>query len=128
MKSFTDLTAWTQGLELVKEVYKIANMLPRHEQFGLSSQLRRASSGILANIAEGFSKSGSADKAYKYTIARGECSETRALLHITVAVDYLSSNDTKNAEQLAETTGKLLSGLINKFQPNPSPNPIPRVR
>lgn len=128
MQSFTDLTAWSNGLELVKEVYLLADRLPKQEQFALASQLRRASSGILANIAEGFSRTGNGDKSYKYTIARGECSETKALLYIGVAVGYFSAIDIKHTEELVEIEGKLLSGLINKFTPSPSPNPSPRVR
>ncbi|MDD3896316.1 MAG: four helix bundle protein [Candidatus Peribacteraceae bacterium] len=66
MKSFADLKAWQEGMDLVAEVYRLTALLPRSEQFGLSSQLKRASTSIVANIAEGFGRYSYADKAHKY--------------------------------------------------------------
>ena len=84
MKSFTDLTAWTVGMELVKEIYALTEKFPSEERYGLTSQLRRAAVSVLSNIAEGFSRSSSADKAYKYMISRGECAETHALILVSI--------------------------------------------
>ncbi len=54
IKNFYDLTAWKQAHELVLDIYKITKNFPKEEQFGVTGQLRRASSSITANIAEGF--------------------------------------------------------------------------
>src|SRR3989344_3177879 len=101
MQSFTDLEAWNVGMKLTKEVYQLSKNFPGEERFGLTSQLRRASVGILANLAEGFSRAGSADKAYKYTIARGECSETRALLLLAINLEFLNNAKAQHAIDLA---------------------------
>lgn len=63
MNSFTDLDAWKVGMQLLKEVYALTKRLPKHEQYELASQLRRASTGILLNLAEGFGRSKSAAAA-----------------------------------------------------------------
>ena len=125
MKTFTDLEAWKVGMKLVKEVYALTKNLPSDERFGLISQMRRAAVSILANLAEGFGRSGSADKAHKYTISRGECSEVEALLLVSVELEYLRTEDVEKTLTLVHHEGRLLSGLIRAYVPRPSPDPSP---
>ncbi len=54
--SYSDLVVWQRSIELVEEIYKIAPKLPLNEQFGLTSQIRRAAISVPANIAEGFGR------------------------------------------------------------------------
>lgn len=112
MKCFTELTAWKEGIKLVKDVYELTRSFPKEEQFGLTSQLRRASTSILANLAEGFSRTSRADKQYRYTISRGECTETKAHLLIAFELKFGDPNKINNVIQQTEVVGKLLSGLI----------------
>lgn len=70
-KSFQDLIVWKKAHEFVLAVYAITHTFPREEQYGLSSQFRRAAISIPANIAEGFRKKGRADKARFFNIAQG---------------------------------------------------------
>lgn len=109
----------------MKEIYSLSQSFPKSEQFGITSQIRRSSTGILANIAEGFSRSGSADKAYKYTIARGENSETCAFLHIVIELEYITVDHATKAFELSSHVGRLLSGLIQTYSKLPNPNPSP---
>jgi four helix bundle protein len=62
-KTFEDLEVWQKAHAYVLSVYRLTEGFPKHELFGLTSQLRRASVSIPANIAEGFKKIGNADKA-----------------------------------------------------------------
>jgi len=52
-----NLDVWKKTLEYVSSIYKLTQSFPRDEQFGLTSQLRRASISIISNIAEGFARS-----------------------------------------------------------------------
>lgn len=113
--SFETLDVWQNGMQLVKIVYKISAELPSSEQFGLTSQLRRAAVSILANFAEGYSRNTNADKAHKYTIARGECSEVKALLLIVNELYIIDETDRNMALDLCDKQGKILSGLIRTF-------------
>lgn len=113
MKSFRDLEAWKVALELLTEVYALTKKMPSEEKFGLVSQSRRASVSILANIAEGFGRFTYADKANKFTIARGECNEVEAFMYATVALEFLNETEIKKALLLIEREQKLLSGLIS---------------
>jgi len=70
----------------------------------------------LTNIAEGYSRKDSADKAYKYTIARGECSEVYALLLTIIELGFVTKLQIEHAIQLSLKEGQMLSGLIRAFR------------
>ncbi len=57
-RSFEDLIVWQKAHQLVLGVYRFTESFPKHEMYGLRSQLRRAAVSIPANIAEGFKKRG----------------------------------------------------------------------
>jgi four helix bundle protein len=124
MESFLDLDATKSALDLVEEIYLLCKKLPKEEMYGLSSQIKRASSSVVANIAEGFGRYTYADKANRYTIARGECTEVVAHLHIAVRVGFFSIEEIQTGLYLADQTGKLLSGLIS-FCRKKGSSPIP---
>lgn len=54
---FEDLMCWQEARKYKIEILNLANSLPSHEIFGLTSQLRRSGSSITANIAEGVGRS-----------------------------------------------------------------------
>ncbi len=112
MKSFTDLQAWIVSMELAKMVYILSRSFPKDERFGLTSQVRSSCTSALANIAEGFGRYTYPDKANKYTIARGEITETEAFLLIAVELQFLKKQDCQQALDTANHAGRLLSGLI----------------
>lgn len=112
MDNFTDLKAWTVGLDLVKEVYVLTKKFPKEELFGLTSQVRRSSTSILANFAEGFGRFTFPDKAAKYIIARGECSETEAHIRVAIALHFINASEAIKTMDLILLERKLLSGLI----------------
>lgn len=70
-KSFQDLVVWQKAHTFVLRVYQVTTEFPADERFGLTSQFRRAAVSIPANIAEGFRKSGKADKLRFYNISQG---------------------------------------------------------
>lgn len=112
---FTDLIAWQKGVELVKEVYRLTEKFPRSEQYNLTSQLQRSATSVVTNIAEGFGRAGSDDKAYKYIIARGECTEVHSLLLVAISLKRLKEDSAEKVISLALEIGRLLSGLIERF-------------
>jgi four helix bundle protein len=93
MKSYTDLNAWKYSINLIEEIYRISSQFPKEEQYGLTSQIRRASNSIAANIAEGFGRYTYPDKANKYIIARGECVEVECFLRIALQLNFVPSEE-----------------------------------
>jgi four helix bundle protein len=113
MDDFMKLRTSQVAMDLVEEVYGLCHQLPREELYGLSSQLKNAAASIVANIAEGFGRYTYRDKANRYVIARGECTEVMARLYIAVRVHLLETANVKRALSLCVETKKLLSGLIS---------------
>ncbi len=112
IKNFTDLNAWKEGHVLVIRIYNITRTFPTTEQFGLSSQLRRAAVSITSNIAEGFSRSSYADKAHFFTMAQGSLTEVQNQLLVSRDVGYLSFENFELLSEQSVITHKLLTGLL----------------
>ena len=75
-KTFEEMPVWQKAMDLSIEVYHLSKSLPRAEDYGLTSQLRRASNSISANIAEGFGRKSNKEKTQFYTIAISSAFET----------------------------------------------------
>jgi len=82
---FQDLLVWRKAHELVIALYCYVNGLPSREAYGLPILLKRAAVSVPANIAEGFERSGKADKARCMNIAAGSLEE--ALYYLVLAAD-----------------------------------------
>jgi four helix bundle protein len=104
-RSFRELLVWQKAHALTLAVYEATKAFPREEMFGLTSQLRRASVSVAANIAEGFPKPTSAERARFLAIAQGSLEECR--YYFILAAD-LSYADTVHLEALAEEVSKML--------------------
>jgi four helix bundle protein len=91
-KCFKDLIVWQKAHKFVLEVYKTTTAFPRHETYGLSSQMRRAAVSIAANIAEGFRKRGKGDKARFLKIAEGSLEESHYYLILAQDLDYAETD------------------------------------
>ena len=116
MKSFTDLTTWQEGHRLVLAVYGATKSFPKEEQFGLTSQIRRAAVSITSNIAEGFSRSTLADKSHFYIMAYGSLTELQNQLLIARDVNYITAEVFAKIADRSVATQKLISGLIRSIK------------
>lgn len=84
-----DLLVWQKSIALVEHVYHLTESFPKQEQFGLTSQLRRAAVSVPANIAEGAARSSRKDLLHFLVIARGSLSEMDTLVEIAGNLGYL---------------------------------------
>ncbi len=87
-------------------VYALTAVFPKHETYGLASQMRRAAVSIPANIAEGFRRRSKADKARLMNIAEGSVEECRYFLILARDLDY---GDTATPAALLEEISRLLN-------------------
>lgn len=111
--NFRDLIVWQKAHQFVLEAYKFTDVFPKKEDFGLTSQFRRAAISIASNIAEGYTKSSKPDKIRYYNISRGSLEECRYYLLLSRDLKY---GDTKNLETILEEVSKLLTSYINKIK------------
>ena len=110
MNTYKDLEIWKDSIKLIKEIYKIANILPKIEEFNLKLQLRRAVTSIALNIAEGKARKSKKDFMNFLTIAFGSLTEVGAILDICIELNYI--NDDIKLKQNIE----ILSKRINKLR------------
>ena len=87
-RTFQQLEVWQKAHAVVLAVYRLTVEFPKHETFGLTSQMRRAAVSVPANIAEGFVKRGRADKLRFYNIAQGSLEEVRYYLILAEDLAY----------------------------------------
>ena len=115
MKDFRELKVWHKAHELTLGVYRVTGAFPREELFGLTSQLRRSSASVAANLAEGCGRSSTAELARFCAIAMGSASETE--YHLLLAKD-LGLIKPKEYEGLAEQAidlKRMLTALRKKL-------------
>lgn len=108
-KTFQDVELWQLAHKWVLDIYRFTGGFPKHELYGLSSQLRRAAVSVPGNFAEGFKKIGPADKLRFYNIAQGSLEESRYYLILARDLEY---GDISMLERKAEQVSKMLDGYM----------------
>jgi four helix bundle protein len=108
-RTFEDVELWQKAHAWVLRVYHLSEEFPRHELFGLTSQFRRAAVSIPANFAEGFRRSGAADKLRFYNIAQGSLEECRYYLILARDLGY---GDTSQLKRELESISKMLNAYM----------------
>ena len=91
MKDFRQLQVWAKSHQLALAIYKITKEFPKEELYGLTSQIRRSSTSIPTNIAEGCGKYTDADFARFLQIAMGSASETEYQLLLSHDLGFLNT-------------------------------------
>lgn len=96
----------------VFECYKLSNLLPTEEKFGMISQIRRAALSVHLNIAEGSSRKSEVERKRYFEISRGSVIEIDAALDVANDLDYLKNINTEILGDAMINCFKLLTGLI----------------
>lgn len=116
MKNFRDLKVWQKSYQLTLVVYRATHSFPKEEQFGLTSQMRRAASSIPSNIAEGCCRSGDAEFARFLYIAMGSASELECHLMLSRDLGYMPVAASQSLESDVSEVKRMLSSLILKLK------------
>ena len=117
---YRKLIAYQKAKEVVKKTYKLLKKFPVEERYAMCDQLRRASLSVTSNIAEGVNRFSIKDKAHFIEIAYGSLMEVSSQFEIAEELDYITTHDRLNMDQLIEETARLLSGLLNSYKPSDS--------
>ena len=98
-------------MDLVDEVYRLVELLPKKELFALSNQLRRSVVSIPSNIAEGHGRHTRKEFTQFLSIARGSAFEVETQIYIGVRQSYFTEEQAKTALNLCEEIGKILTKM-----------------
>ena len=109
IQSYQDLEVWQRAMDIAAELYRLTKAFPRQEQFGLTSQIRRAASSIPANIAEGWGRQSTGEFRHFLRIAQGSLRELETHLLLSQRVDLAAPGpapaSTEGADHPEQATG-----------------------
>ena len=114
-KSFEDLIVWQKAHQLTLHIYQLTRDFPKHELYGLTSQIRRAATSIPSNIAEGYSRRGKQDKLKFFNYAYSSLEEVRYQLILSRDLEYA---DITEASNLATEASKLTNAYTSAIERN----------
>ena len=116
MKDFRTLIVWQKSHVFTLKVYELTKHFPKDELFGLTSQLRRASSSIPINIAEGCGRGSNLDFARFLQISLGSASESEYLIMLCLELKYLPQKMENDLLVEIQEIKKMLTALISKIR------------
>ncbi len=116
IKSYRDLKVWQDGMTLVEGCYRFSSEFPREEQFGLTSQLRRAAVSVPANIAEGYGRDSRGSYVSFLRNAQGSLKEVETHLIIAQRLNFGASSISERLLSQCDEIGRMLRSLIRSLQ------------
>ncbi len=117
IRSFHDLDCYKNALVAISPTLKALERFPKHQQFALVDQIRRASMSVPANIAEGYGHKDNQNEFKRYLrIAMGSCNEVIAHMEIAAQAGYLDSDSCNQLVSQWTIVGKQLNRLIQTWR------------
>jgi len=116
INSYHDLEVWKKAMELVTNIYEVTRTFAKEELYGLTSQLRRASVSVPANIAEGWGRGTTGEYIQFLRIARGSLLEVETLMTISSNLGYVNTPDQTPIAQKIEEINKMINALIKSLK------------
>ena len=116
MQDFRRISVWEKGHAFTLKIYKLSQSFPKEETYGLTSQLRRASTSIPTNIAEGCVKNTNPEYSRFLYISLGSASEVEYLLMLCKDLELIDENKYKMLSEEIQEIKKMLTALIKKVK------------
>jgi four helix bundle protein len=114
--SYRDLLVWRKAVDLAEVCYEATRAFPKEEMYGLTSQLRRCSVSIAANIAEGYGRDSDGSFIQFLRVSQGSLKEFETHVILSGRLGYLEANKASLLLSRADELGKMMRGLIASTQ------------
>lgn len=114
-KNYRELIVWQDAIKIAKAVYKLTEKFPKHENYALADQLRRAAVSVPSNIAEGQARKAPGDFRRFLHIALGSLAEMDTQLVLAQEFGYLFKEDVDTMDEQIQNLRKKLYALINSL-------------
>ena len=115
IKSHRDLIAWRKAIDLSVAVYGVTKRFPSDERFGLTNQIRRASSSVPANIAEGQGRRSKREFIQFLCNARGSLLELDSHLELALELEYIDISNYSGLREQLDEVGRIINGLVRSL-------------
>ncbi len=110
---------WKEAMEVAESIFEMTKKLPRSEDYGLTSQIRRSALSIAGNIAEAFGRYHLNDKVNFYYFSRGSVAETSSHLDYGARVGYFDREQTKIISEKLDNLFEEINRLIKSLKSQP---------
>ncbi len=111
MHQYKNLVVWQKAVDITVEIYKLSASFPKEEMFGMVSQIRRSSSSVAFNIAEGAGRGSKKEFNYFLDVALGSICELETQLIVSEKLSYLKEPVLNNLSAKIEEIQKMILGL-----------------
>jgi four helix bundle protein len=113
IERFEDIEAWQLARKLTRKIYRLTKKPRFSKDFGLKKQIQDAAGSSMHNIAEGFDSETNPEFIRFLRYAKRSCTEVHSELYVALDEEYISSDEFKDAYQLAGKTRAAVRGFIN---------------
>ena len=117
-RSYRDLKVWQLAMDVAVGVYQLTAIFPKHEMYGLASQLQRAAVSIPSNIAEGNNRESTKEYLHHISIAAGSLAEMETQLLLATRLNYGNPQQIEELLAQADEVGRMLTGLQRSLRSN----------
>lgn len=114
--SYKELKVWQKGFACVSRIYKLTATFPQTEQYGLSSQMRRAAISIPSNIAEGSQRTSDKEFANFLLIARGSIAELETQILLAIDLQFVSLKNVQGILDELDEISRMLHSFFSKLK------------
>ena len=97
-------------------IYQVSKRGDFYKDFGLRDQIRRATSSVMSNIAEGYERDGNREFVQFLSQAKGSCGEIRSQLYMALDQNYLTPAEFEVLKGMASEVSRMISGLMAYLQ------------
>ncbi|MCG8449657.1 MAG: four helix bundle protein [Pirellulales bacterium] len=115
MKDFRDLQVWQKAHLVTLDIYQSTQSFPSDERYGLTSQLRRSSASVAANIAEGCGRGSDSDFRRFLQMAMGSASEAEYHLLLAKDLHLIADEPYQTLTKQIQEIKRMLASLIKKL-------------
>ena len=112
---FTELIAWQRAMDLAVSVYQLSANMPQEERYGLTTQMRKASVSVPANIAEGQRRRTAGEFLNSLSVAYGSTGELETHIMLAERLQFLAGPPVKVILELSADVGRLINGLARSI-------------
>ena len=115
IQTYRDLEIWKTGIDVVKDTYLLTEKFPKHEIYGIVSQMRRSAISVPSNVAEGFKRYHNKEYKQFLYMTLGSCAELETQITIAKELMYITSESEVKLLDRLDHIGRMISNLLKKL-------------
>ena len=127
VRSYRDLRVWQEAMDLAEATYHATEHFPKHERYGLVTQLRRAAVSVASNIAEGNARS-TGDYLRHLLVSSGSLTEMETQFALSARLGFLPREQAESLLNTCDRVGRMLGGLRKSLRARRARSPSPESR